>query len=158
MWLIMERGKTQYAFYEHVKLGKWVHMLRNRMNFSTTLQCWVHMLRKSGRRAFYSLFFALLFLQYISCFLGYMTKWLIFEEFAIFLNHRILTGKWVDMLRIIQLSSPFPTKQENIQMFFAHKLIECNSEINRIKRFRIRKQYIVMYPGGDGYSLTKLIN
>ncbi|MCW1734250.1 IS66 family transposase, partial [Anaerorudis cellulosivorans] len=41
------------------------------------------------------------FLQYISCFLGYMTKWLIFEEFAIFLNHRILTGKWVDMLRII---------------------------------------------------------
>ena len=25
----------------------------------------------------------------------------IFEEFAIFLNHRILSGKWVDMLRII---------------------------------------------------------
>jgi len=83
------------------------------MNFSTTLQCWVHMLRKSGRRAFYSLFFALLFLQYISYFLGYMTKWLIFEEFAIFLNHRILTGKWVDMLRIIHL--PFTLMKKNQQ-------------------------------------------
>jgi len=34
--------------------------------------------------------------------MGYVTKWLIIEEFSIFLNHRILSEKWVGMLRIIQ--------------------------------------------------------
>jgi hypothetical protein len=33
--------------------------------------------------------------------MGYVTKWLIIEEFSIFLNHRILSEKWVGMLRII---------------------------------------------------------
>ncbi len=37
-------------------LLQWVHMLRNRMYFSTTLQCWVHMLRNRWLGAFYSLF------------------------------------------------------------------------------------------------------
>ena len=36
--------------------------------------------------------------------MGYVTKWLIIEEFSIFLNHRILSEKWVGMLRIIQLN------------------------------------------------------
>ena len=35
--------------------------------------------------------------------MGYVTKWLIIEEFSIFLNHRILSEKWVGMLRIIHL-------------------------------------------------------
>ncbi len=34
--------------------------------------------------------------------MGYVTKWVIIEEFSIFLNHRIVSEKWVGMLRIIQ--------------------------------------------------------
>ena len=34
--------------------------------------------------------------------MGYVTKWLIIEEFSIILNYRILSEKWVGMLRIIQ--------------------------------------------------------
>ena len=37
--------------------------------------------------------------------MGYVTKWLIIEEFSIFLNHRILSEKWVGMLRIIHICS-----------------------------------------------------
>jgi len=37
--------------------------------------------------------------------MGYVTKWLIIEEFSIFLNHRILSEKWVGMLRIIQFGA-----------------------------------------------------
>jgi len=40
--------------------------------------------------------------------MGYVTKWLIIEEFSIFLNHRILSEKWVGMLQIIQMTHPFP--------------------------------------------------
>jgi len=40
--------------------------------------------------------------------MGYVTKWLIIEEFSIFLNHRILSEKWVGMLRIIQRTNGGP--------------------------------------------------
>jgi len=36
--------------------------------------------------------------------MGYVTKWVIIEEFSIFLNHRILSEKWVGMLRIIHIN------------------------------------------------------
>jgi hypothetical protein len=42
--------------------------------------------------------------------MGYVTKWLIIEEFSIFLNHRILSEKWVGMLRIIQALHFQPSK------------------------------------------------
>lgn len=54
--------------------GKWVHMLRNSMYFSTTLQCWAHMLRNSWPGALYSLFFALLFSQYVNHLYGICDK------------------------------------------------------------------------------------
>ncbi len=62
--------------------GKWVHMLRNR---------WLG--------AFYSLFLLSFF---YNIYMGYVRKWLIIEEFSIVLNHRILSEKWVGLLRIIQ--------------------------------------------------------
>ena len=39
--------------------------------------------------------------------MGYVIKWLIIEEFSIFLNQRILSEKWVGMLQINKKNNTF---------------------------------------------------
>ena len=52
-------------------------------------------------RGLIQLIFVFLFYHYESYIDGYVTKWLIIDDFAVFSNQWILIGKWVDMSRII---------------------------------------------------------
>lgn len=40
----------------HIRRQKWVHILRNQVDFPAILLCWVHMLRNLVRAAFFSSF------------------------------------------------------------------------------------------------------
>jgi hypothetical protein len=68
--------------------------------------------------------------------MGYVTKWLIIEEFSIILNHRILSEKWVGMLRIIQAERINSTiKNEIFSGRDFHSLRELHDALTRAVDF-----------------------
>ena len=70
--------------------------------------------------------------------MGYVTKWLIIEEFSIFLNHRILSEKWVGMLQIIQMTHPFPKEypvsHKNDYIFGEKPIVRTRGKLHQTKK------------------------
>ena len=91
--------------------------------------------------------------------MGYVAKWLIIEEFSIVLNHRILSGKWVGMLRIIQWNEYFSgqtsdkqsiaVNREGLSRFFEGKNLPPEFKNRKQRFFPLKTEFNLYTPGGE---------